>query len=43
MLMKYSRIKKSSELDHGQKLTGDVTQEFRLDVDFIKKVVGVNF
>ena len=29
--------KKSSELDHGQKLTGDVTQEFRLDVDFIKK------
>ena len=29
--------KKSSELDHGQKLTGDVTQEFRLDIDFIKK------
>ena len=32
--------KKSEEADHGKKLAGDVTQEFLLDPDFVKRLVG---
>ena len=35
--------KKSNELDHGQRLVGDVTQEFRLGQDFSKKVGWLDF
>ena len=35
--------KKSEEADHGKKLAGDVTQEFLLDPDFIKKVGWLDF
>ena len=28
--------KKSIELDHGKNLTGDVTQEFKLEIEFMK-------
>ena len=30
--------KKSKELNYGSKLVGDVTQEFRLDQEFMKKI-----
>jgi len=35
--------KKSSELDHGRNLVGDVTQEFVLEKKFAKKVGWVDF
>ena len=35
--------KKSEEADHGQKLAGDVTQEFLLNPDFVKKVGWLDF
>ena len=35
--------KKSEEADHGKKLAGDVTQEFLLDPDFVKKVGWLDF
>ena len=35
--------KKKSELNHGEFLVGDVTQEFKLDHDFIKKSGWGNF
>ena len=35
--------KKSNELNHGQRLAGDVTQEFKLDQDFSKKVGWLDF
>ena len=35
--------KKSEEADHGKKLAGDVTQEFLLDRDFVKKVGWLDF
>ena len=34
---------KSNELDHGHKLIGDVTQEFKLDHEFSKKVGWLDF
>ena len=34
---------KFNELDHGNKLIGDVTHEFRLDQDFSKKIGWVDF
>ena len=39
--------KKSAELDHGNKLAGDVTQEFKLEKDFMNnigflKFIGIN-
>ena len=35
--------KKSNELNYGQRLAGDVTQEFKLDQDFSKKVGWLDF
>ena len=35
--------KKMSSLDHGQKLAGNVAQEFRLDVEFMKKIKWAEF
>ena len=35
--------KKSEEADHGKKLAGDVTQEFLLNPDFVKKVGWLDF
>ena len=35
--------KKMSSLDHGQKLAGNVAQEFRLDIDFMKKINWAEF
>jgi hypothetical protein len=35
--------KKMSSLDHGQKLAGNVAQEFRLDIDFMKKIKWAEF
>jgi hypothetical protein len=35
--------KKSSELDHGNHLVGDVTQEFKLGKDIMEKVDGQFF
>jgi uncharacterized protein (TIGR02466 family) len=35
--------KKANELDHGKYLAGNVTQEFRLDVDFMKKIKWAEF
>ena len=34
---------KAKELDHGKYLAGNVTQEFRLDVDFMKKIKWAEF
>ena len=34
---------KVKELDHGKYLAGNVTQEFRLDVDFMKKIKWAEF
>ena len=34
---------KMSSLDHGRHLAGNVTQEFRLDVDFMKKIKWAEF
>ena len=34
---------KSSKLNYGSKLIGDVTQEFKLENDFIKKIGWANF
>ena len=34
---------KSEQADHGNQLAGDVTQEFLLEPDFIKKVGWLNF
>ena len=34
---------KSKELDHGHKLIGDVTQEFKLEYELSKKIGWVNF
>ena len=34
---------KSKELNHGNKLVGDVTQEFKLENDFTKKIGWINF
>ena len=34
---------KSNELDHGNKLFGDVTQEFKLEPEFATKIGWVNF
>ena len=34
---------KSKKLDHGNKLIGDVTQEFRLENDFSRKIGWINF
>ena len=34
---------KLNQLDHGNKLIGDVTHEFRLDQDFSKKIGWVDF
>ena len=38
-----SNKKKADELDFGKKLAGDVTQEFLLDPEFIKKVGWLDF
>ena len=35
--------KKSKSLDHGQKLVGNVTQEFKLEEKFIEKSGYLNF
>ena len=35
--------KKMSSLDHGQKLAGNVAQEFRLDIEFMKKIKWAEF
>tara|TARA_B100000497_G_C7494736_1_gene302514 strand:+ start:68 stop:700 length:633 start_codon:yes stop_codon:yes gene_type:complete len=35
--------KKQKEFDHGEKLVGDVSQEFRLDEDIMKKTEWANF
>ena len=35
--------KKSSELDHGKSLAGDVTQEFSLEEDFAEKMGWIDF
>ena len=35
--------KKTNELDHGQKLVGDVTQEFHLEKEFMTKCGWINF
>ena len=35
--------KKAKELSHGNKLIGDVTQEFKLEKDFMEKVGWLNF
>ena len=35
--------KKSAELDHGAKLVGQVKQEFKLEMDFMKKIGWVDF
>ena len=34
---------KSSQLDHGEKLAGDVTQEFKLEKEFAKEVGWLDF
>ena len=34
---------KSNELNHGQKLIGDVTQEFKLENEFSKKIGWIDF
>ena len=34
---------KTKSLDHGDKLVGDVTQEFKLESDFITKIGWLNF
>ena len=35
--------KKQKDFDHGEKLVGDVSQEFRLDEDIMKKTEWANF
>ena len=35
--------KKSSELDHGRQLVGEVKQEFKLEIDFMNKIGWTNF
>ena len=35
--------KKMSSLDHGHKLAGNVAQEFRLDIEFMKKINWAEF
>ena len=35
--------KKMSSLDHGHKLAGNVAQEFRLDIEFMKKISWAEF
>tara|TARA_B100001123_G_C15215259_1_gene988950 strand:+ start:729 stop:1400 length:672 start_codon:yes stop_codon:yes gene_type:complete len=35
--------KKSDDLDHGKKLAGNVTQEFKLEKDFMKEVGWIDF
>jgi hypothetical protein len=35
--------KKSAELDHGKKLVGNVKQEFKLEMDFMKKIGWIDF
>ena len=40
IIMNNSKFK---DLDYGYNLAGNVQQEFRLDLEFMKKIIGLNF